>query len=202
MKSSAHKRLTSILGQARYSIKERLGIAVYTRDAAYRVTGAVTFKNQEDRTCAGRVIIPIPQSIAYQKIVEPIKWEGSQVQIARDTQFGNEFAYADFSLDAHRQITWRFSCVVKVSPRSVSLSRAGTLAQYAGTPKDGFASQDPKVKARATALRGSEIQCRHILRQFNEYVIRSLRYGNPQRGLYSASDALSLPEVDCGGFDS
>ena len=101
------------------------------------------------------------------------------------------------------QIAWRFSCVVKVSPRSVSLFHGRELLlSTRARLEDGFASQDPKVKARATGLRGSEIRCRHILRQFNEYVIRSLRYGNPRRGLYSASDALSLPEVDCGGFDS
>ncbi|MCL5435749.1 MAG: transglutaminase-like domain-containing protein, partial [Patescibacteria group bacterium] len=60
----------------------------------------------------------------------------------------------------------------------------------------------PWIKAVAAETRSKQKNLGGALSAVNEYVMKTLRYGNPQNGLYGVEEALRAAKVDCGGYDT
>jgi transglutaminase-like putative cysteine protease len=61
-------------------------------------------------------------------------------------------------------------------------------------------SEDVEIVRLANKISEGEKKLIPLMKKMYDYVVSTLRYGDPIDGLYSYKDALSRDKVDCGGF--
>lgn len=138
---------------------------------------------------AGNVVLPCPTSTDYQT-VEP------------------KTDYLHFTITEPTVLSW--TGTVSVQPRRPHYPQTHMIADYTTQQNAEACLPDDFVQPTLPAISG-------IIKQFNvipttsvidlvqrlyQHAITTLRYGNPIPGLYTTTDALTQPAVDCGGFDT
>lgn len=181
-----------------YAVKETLGLAAYTHPQTYRITLTVRI-DSDGSPRSGVTIIPLPQKTDYQHIKEPIRFSDERVSRAHDAHFGNEYALFSWSLSAGESASVTMHAEVSVRPRRFSRVVHGD-ANHADS--HCLSLSDARIKAISKSVCGSTASGDEKIKRLNAYAVESLTYGNPQRGLYTASEALDRDAVDCGGFDT
>lgn len=182
-----------------YAVKEALCLTAYTRPANYSLEATVRIENSASERCSGVTIIPLPQATEYQLITQPIQCSDAHTAKAHDARFGNEYALFPWTLSAGETISVTIQAGVCVHPRRIS---HGSGSPDSLDSARSFSLSDSRITAYAQSVCKRASNVEEKIQRLNAYVVQSLTYGNPQKGLYTASQALDRTSVDCGGFDT
>lgn len=181
-----------------YAVKETLGLAAYTHTQTYHITLTVRIDSDQSPR-SGVTVIPLPQQTDYQHITETIHFSDERLSHAHDAHFGNEYALFSWSLSAGESASVTMHAGVSVRPRRSSRVAHGDAGR---ADSHCLSLSDARIKAISRSVCGSTASSNEKIKKLNAYVVQSLTYGNPQKGLYTASEALDRDTVDCGGFDT
>ncbi len=157
----------------------------------------------------GKLVLPLPRNTEYQKLDGAPTFSVAPKSIAVEPMHNNSFAYWDLQLAAGESMTIAQNFVIEKLYINSEIRETLTTADYTSdeakkylTDNHFIASGDPKIKDAAQSILSTQKTVAGIIRACNEYVMLVLKYGNPIPGLYSAADALTKLQVDCGGYDT
>ncbi len=187
-----------------YTIKEFLRISRYTRPCVYRVSYTIHATNDGGSSTSVSVGIPVPQKTASQE-VDMLSFS-EKVELQTDERYGNMFGIWNARIPANETRHLLVTCRVTVRPLHVSIRAARTTSRAYPPQMDPYREANRFIEpllAEVAGLRKRLEQKNNAatIAAYNTYVVSRLTYGDPITSLYSASDALTLDRVDCGGFD-
>lgn len=150
-----------------------------------------------EQRSGGVIICPLPPTVGYQQASD-VRYDAAPTRIEREGRYGN--SYALWEPPQPPRLGFTVAVVVQ--------ARSGPDRPYGGghpavdlQPDRYFAVSSGVAQLSATLWRRSR-SISEYLRHCYDHVVSSLSYGHPILGLYSSTEALKLPRVDCGGFDA
>ncbi|GEM_PF-700675 len=196
-----------------HTLRRKFGLVFYLHQQRYRIAHHVRVKNISDHTIAVSIVLPIPSSNDYQKVLANPLLSPASAKIHTDATFGNRYAVWAVSIDAHSELVFQQQSQLSVHPRrneSDSKKKFRLEDYQTNDPlyrlyirhNRHIPGNEDRFKKLAKNIIGEETDIRKIISLLNEYVINNLNYGNPIEGLYTADDAVTKKQVDCGGFDT
>jgi transglutaminase-like putative cysteine protease len=147
-------------------------------------------------------VLPLPQTTPSQRILTPPSFSIPGAVFFSDPVFLNTYAVIPLSLKSGASINFQQNFEVATAPIRSSFPSDLSLPISETHPATlpHLQIQDTALLALKESLYSSSFNS--LVRQINDLVKKTLVYGNSISGLYSASQALSLRQVDCGGFSS
>ena len=191
--------------------REKLGLSFFTTKQTYLLRFRVSVKNTAARKNSISVSIPVPLETPYQRRQAGTKYRPIPTDIRTDDVFGNEYASWNIVLASNETRRFSLTAAVEVSPRKVEMIGLSGIKHTKVVPKEALLffrpsthlqSNSNRIKVLSKTIVRGETDPRLIARKLNRYVVTHLTYGNPIEGLYTSLDALEMPSVDCGGFNT
>lgn len=180
------------------------GRPFYLRPQRYRLSYEVRLENHTAKAATVTAVCPLPPDFGYQTVSD-VAAHPAESGRGRDGKFGNAYVWWTFPVLPGFGQTVGYSATLEVKPRCESLGSYRSLPSVTSQRPpvgDRYLQITDEVRSRARqAARGAN-GIIATARGCYEYVIHHLRYGRPIEGLYSATDALTQPSVDCGGFST
>lgn len=181
------------------------------KPARWQVTYSATITAQ--KAYAGWLILPLPQrKTSHQELEGEITFSAPPTFQGTEYVHGNNFAAWQVNLAPGGQFTATANMTIKKTPIAASINHELIVDFYMNSPQRYYRQYttsnayiqggDPRVQEIATKLREGSHSIAELVARANEYVIKTLKYGNPISGLYTANDALTKDAVDCGGYDT
>jgi hypothetical protein len=180
----------------------------YLKRQTYVVRYQVMLRNTADKANDVIVIAPVPSSREGQEIASPPRFNPSTAELRGDTKYGNQYITwkAKLAPGESRLFTEHFT--VSIAPIQKTLPKSALRSDYADksqafcAPTDHLQATDERIVSLAKEAIGDATDVGTMLSRINEFVMQRLEYGNKERGLYSATDAIRNIKVDCGGYDT
>lgn len=148
----------------------------------------------------GWLLLPYPTTTAYQAVGQV------DLQAAGIVEKHDYF----YLLEQAGWAEWQ--CRVAVQPRQLDLREAQQLAvmdyatrpdgEYYCQPDNWIQARDWRILTIAAAYQKRYRGVVELLQALFNHTIETLQYGEPILGLYSTTQALERPLVDCGGFST
>lgn len=187
---------------------KKSGTAFYTKPQTYEVSYQVAAKNIGKRAETVTIVLPAPQNTQDQLVSQG----KNSAQKKIEQLYKNAYDLWNVRLEPGEEQTIKQNYIVTITPEKIKeVQKKYRLEEYSTasklyklyTRKSFHISPDNKtIQGITKKLIGDEKNIFTIVSKINEYVIKSLTYGNPTLGLYSAHDALKKDCVDCGGFST
>lgn len=200
-----------MLGQIR-SLKNRaltaIGARFFSFPQNYDVTYEVTIQARNPEPQDIRIMIPCPASTSNQG-VRDLAFH-PDAECGQESLYGNGYASWKMRLNIV-PIVLRQAYTCQVKPTRLKIDQRYVVDDYARLDAGMYASYlrpnrfiqlTDEVRRLSAKIVAGEKDVLLILKKINRYLIDHLHYGSPIEGLYSSSDALTNPMVDCGGYDS
>ena len=192
-----------------HPIRRMLYRRSFFRPRIWRIEFQAVVRNKGARFARAVLLFPMPQAGPTQEMLERPRFN-TACEVKSDLVYGNEYALVKLDLAPGQETSILQQALVRVFPRKAHFSdSANSRTAQLGQKNDLYlvanayiTSNDVQIRSLAKQIVGQDHSATNMLRRVNEYVVRKLRYGLPIAGLYSAGDALTLPLVDCGGFDT
>ena len=152
------------------------------------------------------LVCPLPAATSTQEIDGAPVYTVPPTELKTDPTYGNRYATWRLSGAPGSSITITGTHTVIVRPTHLTLSAYDTTVFNESTDSiylqntAHLSSGDARIQEVANAISRREPTVAERVRACNEYVKSRLTYGAPIPGLYSATQALELPAVDCGGY--
>lgn len=185
-----------------YRFRKKTGLIFYTRKQHYRCQYKVSVVSKLGVNKKVYIVAPLPLETVYQNIVK-------KPSISPEPIFVNSDAgYFVWSIDSINEkgflgennfetvILPRFTTLPDLKLKPVTSEDKQFVA-----PNAFITPSDPHIKNQAEKIYTEGDTFKTLSKKINEHV-KNLSYGEPITGLYSAIDAVTLPQVDCGGFSS
>ncbi len=194
-----------------YRAAQAWGLSDFQKPRQYAVRIEAKIHNPTRSNVFAFIVMPIPGSTKAQQVHDEPTLEPRPELTGQDEKYGNRYASWNLELRAGTVTELREYFMVRVAPNAPQIRRT-SMDEYERIPAHKIApylsptpmsnSEDERVRTIAKRILKKETDPCRIARVLNAYVIRDLTYGDPINGLYSSSDALTRPRVDCGGFAS
>ncbi|MDO8559575.1 MAG: transglutaminase domain-containing protein [bacterium] len=180
------------------TIAERWKLLPYAARQTYQFSYRVQARNPATTSRTALIVCPLPPILPYQQ-VRDVRYRTKPDGSGIEPRYHNRFDWWNVELPPGGSAVIGYDATVSVNPRAVTLA-AGLPLKSAPLSGDRYFEVTEQVKElAAVCARGAHDQRAYVARCY-AYVITHLRYGEPISGLYRASEALRLPQVDCGGF--
>lgn len=176
-----------------------LKITPPSRRQSFVIRASCEVENTQAQGGTFSVLIPIPQRTPFQIVHREIEWTDSGIEIKREESYGNAFCLWRGKLEGYQKRKCEYIARVTVVPTS-SIFLEPTIGSC--RESSSLSVSDPRVANIAKELLHNNPTSEIYIRRVYEYVLSRLTYGKPIEGLYTAIDALTLPQVDCGGFST
>ncbi len=184
----------------RYAI-ETLRIPWYARSQRYAAEYRAEISNSGEHAADVTVVCPLPPSLPYQR-VGSLTYASPPSGAGVDPASGNHYAWWTPYVPRQGKASVSFQFPLTVVPRlGLTPADGGAPAAVQSAPNRFFAVTG-QIRQIARQVGGENGPALAVVQRLYAHVVRTLHYGNPIPGLYSARDALQLPAVDCGGFCS
>lgn len=152
------------------------------------------------------LVCPLPAATEYQEIDGAPVFTIDPTEVRTDPVYGNRYAAWRLSSTLGHTVTIDGTYTLAIQPTRLTLSDYTTTLFNEST--DSLYQKgntylfpgDPRIQEVADSISRREPTIAERVHACNEYVKGRLTYGNPIPGLYSATQALELPAVDCGGY--
>jgi transglutaminase-like putative cysteine protease len=198
----------SILSRFSHWMQRSLKTSTYLKKKSYVVRYQVMVRNTSPKANELTIVVPVPSDRDNQTLASPPRFTPTAERVGKEAKYGNQFALwgARLAPGESRIFTEHFS--ISVSPVDIKMPTDALLSQYpaAGNvfcaPTPHIQAADPQIIALAKEAAQDATDVGTVLMRFNDFVINRLEYGNPIKGLHSASDAIKHVKTDCGGFSS
>ena len=191
------------------SLQESFGLRWYCQPREYHFNYEIVIHNPTDNLEQYKVYAPLASEFPFQNIYET-HFHEKPLSIQIDQQYQNSYGIWEGEVHAHAEKTISIEYRMKIAPRKLIYHTyhkedydVSSSEYILFTQKDN--SIDPtesRIEEINKKLLQGERKVLTILARCNDFVISKLTYGNPIPGLYSSSDALEQPMVDCGGYDT
>ena len=164
-----------------------------------------------NQATSANLILPIPPKTTTQMIENEPVFSIPPTTIATENKYGNRYAVWSLDLSAKQTKEIKMSLGITIAPvqltdalKSIDLSSDYTSdeAKKYLTGNRYIEPTDSRIKEIASEIVTKNKTLATVVNACNDHVVKTLKYGNPIPGLYSASQALSEPLVDCGGYDT
>lgn len=195
-----------------FRAKEKLGFSFFTGIRSYEYQYNVELKNNCDKSKEIVLIVPVPFSTDRQTLLTDVSFQPNNPVIQRDELYGNPYSYLDVELKPFAKLIFSEKFNVRVSPALPLRKKRYSFDQYTEknlkrvkifmAPNHFIDSQDERIMALASDIRGDGDDVVMTAKAIYKYVITRLDYKNPILGLYTSRQAFEQKEVDCGGFSS
>lgn len=176
-----------------HRIRETFGLFAYAQPQAYELTYSVGISAKDTHPIT--FAIPLPPQTDTQEI-QNLTLHLPHTTKAVDEVFKNEILITSIEPRTERIEVPVFHCLVKTKPGH----RQQQKTQHATPAQSRYIhAVDPRIQTLARHL-GIGSSAKEKARRINTHLIKHLTYGDPIDGLYSDIEALTRPNVDCGGF--
>ncbi|MDD5109652.1 MAG: transglutaminase-like domain-containing protein [Patescibacteria group bacterium] len=174
------------------------------RPQRYQFRYEVRLENTGTKVSEIEIVCPLPSDFDYQT-VQDVVFDPSVSGTGREEKYHNAFAWWTLALGSQEVRTVGYTAKIYVTPRRRSFESVPVTP--AAAPKsmpagNRYLQMTDAVIARARQVAHGAPDTMTAARQCYDDVIARLQYGRPIEGLYSATDALTQPAVDCGGFST
>jgi len=173
---------------------------------SFQVQYKINLTNRSNQLQTFSVVAPIPPDTTNQKITNQINFEPKLSEIITEKIYQNRIAIWNVTLEPQRSTYLTESFNIFISPITNQLNQNYLLNNYHSVelyPANRFLPYDHQgIVELAQNIKGDEKDIIKIIKKFNQYVVKKLEYGNPIQGLYTADEAISNDQVDCGGFST
>ncbi|GIW63048.1 MAG: hypothetical protein KatS3mg090_0874 [Patescibacteria group bacterium] len=168
-------------------ILNRFALTKESRPQRLRVSKTVFVKSRQT------VVLPLPLDNCRQRLIE------YDVNLKTNRCFSRQYRIITAKPDSDCKLNLVYTVSVKPVYQDISkLNLFKPLDSFDKNLIDKINPYDKKIQSLAKQIKTNSIP-EFVLKSYN-LVIAKLRYGKPIKGLYSYKQALTLPEVDCGGF--
>lgn len=191
-------------------IKEKLGLPFYMNQRKFSAEYSVKIKSLADNN-AVTAILPVPENISGQEIIETPSFNLLPAQKGTDNIYGNKYASWHLDMKKNEEVEIIENFKIRTRPFALSGKNVFQVSDYKKNkeyklycrPNGLIHPEDSRVKHLAGQIAGNQKKdVIKVLKAINGHIVNNLKYGQPIEGLYSDLDALTKPEVDCGGFAS
>lgn len=191
-----------------HAAKQKSGALFYNKPQTYEVHYNVSLINKSKNQETVTVVLPMPQTTQHQTILQKSGIE----KIETEETFKNTYQAPEVLLAPSEEKNFSTSFLIQVPPGKINENQKKyRLADYDKNskgytlyiePRFSVSPDNKTIQNIAQKLIGDEENIYKIISRINEYVIKSLKYGNPIPGLYTAHETLKKDCVDCGGFSA
>lgn len=204
---------SSFVWQARHLthlVAETLGISRDQRPQTTELYYEVKLKNRSSFPQTATLILPEPQSKGMQTLISPPGVTPAVTTRRAEERFGNIYCVWELQFEPQEEKGIEQHCVMESKPINTRLvlSRNERVSDYILkedekrflVPGAHTTISDEAAKTFLAEINPETTPVSELLNQLQEIVLKKLRYGDPIDGLYSAEEALTRTQVDCGGF--
>ena len=178
-----------------HRVRETLGLFSYTQPQTHELTYSVIISAQDARPIT--FAIPLPLQTNTQEVRDLVLHLPHTTE-ERDTTFNNRVLIATIEPRAEKMEVPIFHCLVTTSPNRGQREKDAQTSP-ALTNNRFIHTADPRIQTLARHLNTGS-STKEKARRINNHLTKHLVYGDPIDGLYSDTEALIRPNVDCGGF--
>jgi len=161
----------------------------------------VAIRNRAGNPVRFFVLYPVPPKLPYQSVAG-ITFAPADAKVWQEGKFGNRYVALPVTIPGGQSVQAGLSAIVTVLPRTQPVRYASDYGADVSLPGSQSIAVTPQIQQLAENLCGRLTDTMAITQRLYDYVVTRLHYGNPITGLYTSTDAMSLPDVDCGGFCS
>lgn len=195
------------------TVGDRFGFHFYSKPNLYKVSYTVQLTNKKDNEKQTTLIVPLPSNTAYQ-VINRLHFSVNPTEQNSDNR-GNKYAVWALNLKPLQQKKIAYSFTINVKPRN-KRCKTGAIEEYQKLssqfkmtslesnkfihPHDKQIAQLAKRIIYENKVEADDV-CK-IVEALNEYLINTLKYGEPIEGLYPSTAALKNEYVDCGGYNT
>lgn len=184
-----------------HELKENLRVAFYTKPQTYKIEVSCVVKNNTDGKNHVAVIFPSPPQLSNQKITKTPKYLPKNVKHLKESKFENSYVIWESDLSSNKTMTFKQTFTVEIIPKKSAPGLLKTSDLFLGSEQHVNYKNDLVKKF----LSGCKIPSKgdlKIAKVLHHIVVNNLNYGMPITDLYSAEEALTKKQVDCGGFST
>lgn len=178
------------------------------RHVSYVITLTNTSASERATT---RLLAPIAHSTGTQVIDDPALFSMPPSSLIREERFGNQCAHWDIVIPPEKKQV--VTITYQVLPKKIRTKKDALphATEYRPNALYDFlreqtgislAPTHPFMREHAESIKHTCATLPERIEACAQVVKKTLHYGNPVPGLYSATDALTKKTVDCGGYST
>ncbi len=180
-------------------IAESLKFTPPSRRQSFAIRFSCEIENPQPQRADFAIVIPIPQRTSFQIFHSDIEWKDSEITIQKEESYENEFGLWQGRIEGYQKKKCEYSVDVTILPFSSPSPQKQTNISHESRC---ISASDSRIQKIAQELCFDNPTPAMYARRAYEYVLSHLVYGKPIEGLYTVDDALTLGQVDCGGFST
>lgn len=164
-----------------------------------------------EQTASCDLVAPIGQTQHLQVVDGPVLFSMTPRSLGHEDYFGNQFGHWSLTIAPGKKqvVTITYQLRTKgmrikrdAMPRATEYQDTPTMRALLNQQGVSLAPKHPFVYENAEAIKHSYATLPERIDACLALVKKTLTYGNPIPGLYTATEALSKRTVDCGGYST
>lgn len=181
-----------------YRLKHLLRANYYFYPQMYDCLYEVVVKNNCSDSQNITVVFPVPQTMFNQTITNVLISESGD--ILEEKKYNNKYYASSIKLRSNEEKKITLSFRAGITPIEQRTENLVNILDRAAISYNRFIQETKPIKDLSQTITSNYINTKEKVGAIYDYVIAHLTYGDQITGLYTATQALELPCVDCGGY--